>query len=382
MVSEWSWSAEIGILFGVVSFGLTFFLIIAVQYRRYGRFTWLRLLGAGAVSVYLTTLVAYTLLPLPVSRGKVCAATLQLVPFHFVSDIVSDTAGDGVLGTLTNTATLQVVFNVLLFIPLGIIVRGFFSRGLRMTVLIGLATSVLIEVTQYTGIFGLYSCPYRVADVDDVLTNTLGAVIGGLLGPVVLAWMPRERELRAARATPRPVTVWRRWLGMAIDWALFGALGFALVTPYSLVWIVMTGSAPDQPDAVNAALNALVPGLIVFMVPALRGTGASLGQSAVWLAPRWPVEASLGRRSIGRRLARAVSVGGLYSVLMFITGIGTAAADWANLVAGLLLFADFVAVPLTREHGGLSGLITGAVMRDQRELAPEPVAPASQSSAP
>ena len=374
-MSNWGWSGGVGIVFGVVSFGLSFFLIVAVQYRRFGRFTGLRLLGAGAVSIYLTTLVAYTLLPLPTSRERVCAPTLQLVPFQFVSDIVTDTAGDGLLAILTSQAMLQVVFNVLLFVPLGVIVRGFFSRGLGTSVLVGLVASVLIEATQYTGIWGLYACPYRVADIDDVLTNTLGAVIGALLGPVVLGWMPGQRALAATRATPRPVTIRRRWLGMAIDLVLFGALGSALTIPYVLIWIATTGAAPDAPDPARTALGTLVPALVVFVIPALRGTGASLGQSAVWLAPRWRAHPTLGRR-----IARALTVGGAYGVLLFVSDLTLLLSGTAAFLAHLLLVADFVAVPFTPGAAGLSGILTGATMRDQREPVTGPADPGNSPS--
>ena len=362
-MADWEWNAGIGITFGLVAFALTFFLIVAVQYRRFGRFTPLRLLGAAAVSIYATTLIAYTLLPLPDSTAKVCAPTLEIVPFHSVGDILKVTVGDGIVATLTSAAMLQVVFNVLLFVPLGVIVRGFFSRRLPTTVLVGLATSVLIEATQYTAIWGIYSCAYRVADIDDVITNTLGALVGALLGPWLLRWMPRERALLAARATPRPVTVWRRWLGMAIDLALFSAIGSALVVPYRLVLIALGRSVGDHPDPVEAALGALVPALLVFVLPSLRKSGASLGQSAVWLQPHW------GRTpSAARRLGRAASVGGLYGVLVFVSRLDTAAAGVAGTLGTLLLVAAFVAVPLS--HGaGLSALVSRAVMRDEREPA-------------
>jgi glycopeptide antibiotics resistance protein len=366
----WIWSAEIGILFGLLVFALVFFPIIAFQYRKYGRFTGLRLLGAGVVSVYLTTLVAYTLLPLPAATEKVCAPSIQLDPFQFIVDIARETAGVGAVATLASPATLQVVFNVLLFIPLGIIVRGFFSRGLPITIGVGLAASALIELTQYTGIWGVYSCAYRVADVDDVIANTLGALIGGLIGPVALGWMPRERTLRAARGTPRPVTVWRRWLGMAIDLALFTAIGSALVVTYRLAFLSATGNVPEAPGAFEAALGSLLPALLVFVLPAIRQTGASIGQTAVWLSPRWPHHVS-----VARRLLRAASVGGLYGLLLFVSRLTFPGSATAGFLANLLLLAAFIAVPLTRNRAGLSGLITGASIADERAAA----SPAAQS---
>ncbi len=50
--------------------------------------------------------------------------------------------------------------------------------------LIGAALSCLIEFTQYTGLFGLVPCTYRVVDIDDVITNTLGTYLGVRLLPL------------------------------------------------------------------------------------------------------------------------------------------------------------------------------------------------------
>jgi len=364
----WAWSAGVGILFGVGAFAVTFLPIIAIQYRRYGRFTALRLLGAAAVSIYLTTLIAYTLLPLPVSTAATCAPQLQLIPFHFIADIARESAGKGLHSYVLGSATLQVVFNVALFVPLGIIVRGFFSRSLPVAVAVGLVTSVFIEATQYTAIWGVYGCAYRLADVDDVITNTLGAFAGALLAPTALAWMPVQRQFRATRNDARPVTVWRRWLGMAIDLALFSILGSVIDGAYRIIRLASTGHVPPTPDLVDALLGSLLPAILIFVLPAARRSGASLGQTAVWLVPSWPAPPS-----VPRRLLRAASVGGLYGVLMFASQFGPIATA-TGVAASLLVVAAAVAVPLTRGARGLSGLVAGCTMRDERSDAPSPTA--------
>ena len=52
-----------------------------------------------------------------------------------------------------------------------------------------MTASLLIEAAQLTGLFGIYPYAYRCCDVDDVITNTLGAALGWacawLLGRVV-----------------------------------------------------------------------------------------------------------------------------------------------------------------------------------------------------
>lgn len=46
-----------------------------------------------------------------------------------------------------------------------------------------LGLSLVFELTQLSGLFGLYPRPYRLADVDDLMTNTLGGMVGYWLRP-------------------------------------------------------------------------------------------------------------------------------------------------------------------------------------------------------
>ena len=70
-------------------------------------------------------------------------------------------------------ATLEVVANVLVFIPLGIVAYVFLPRRLRwLALLIGPAVSLAIEVTQ------LLALPNRDPSLHDVIANSIGATIG------------------------------------------------------------------------------------------------------------------------------------------------------------------------------------------------------------
>lgn len=64
------------------------------------------------------------------------------------------------------------VLNILLFMPLGFLLPVIWSeyRNAKKTVLTGLAMSVIIEILQ---IF-----TFRFTDIDDLITNTLGTVLG------------------------------------------------------------------------------------------------------------------------------------------------------------------------------------------------------------
>lgn len=364
-MGEWTWPAYIGVLFGVGAFLVFLVPVLAFQYWHYGQFTVRRVLGVAALSVYGAALVAYTLLPLPATRGDWCGTNAldpQWQPFHFISDIAEATAGSGTLGTLTNRATLQVLFNVVLFLPWGMFVKGFAGKTVVMATVTGLAASLMIEATQATGVWGIYECAYRLGDVDDLMTNTAGALLGALLAPLVLWWMPRPTSFRSTAEQPRPVTNLRRWVGMAVDLAAFNTVGFALVISYRLFLVTTGRELPQEPTVVEAVLLALVPALVVFFLPAWHGSGASIGQRALRLIPVWSEDVSRGRK-----LGRAATIGGSYAVLLFASHWPTQAlwTDAAGGLAQLLLLAAFVAVPLTRQRG-LSGLATGAVMHDER----------------
>ncbi|MFW6773775.1 VanZ family protein [Nocardioides sp. CPCC 205120] len=365
---EWTWPAYVAVLLGGFAFALLLVPILAFQYRRYGQFTPRRVLGASAVSVYGTAVVAYTLLPLPATRGDWCdtsPAGTEWRPFHFVSDIADATAGTGPLAVLGNRATLQVLFNVVLFVPWGVMLRGYWGRSVAVATGTGLLASLAIETTQVTGVWGLYDCAYRVGDVDDLIANTLGALVGALVAPLVLWWMPRPHSFDDTRRLPRPVTTARRWLGMALDLAAYHALGAALLVTYRLAVLATTGELPAGQTWVEEGLSTLVPAVVVFLLPALGGSGASLGQRAARLVPVWE------RPSPARRLARAAAVGGTYALVLFLARWqdGTTTGSVAGTAANLLLVAALVAVPLTHQRG-LSGVLTGARFADDRARPP------------
>ena len=75
----------------------------------------------------------------------------------------------------------QIFLNIILFIPLGFMFPIIHSKSFRrfqispvITIFIGFALSFSIEVMQYITGRGL-------ADIDDLINNTLGAVIGFLI---------------------------------------------------------------------------------------------------------------------------------------------------------------------------------------------------------
>lgn len=367
MTGAWSSQFTTSVVGGLVVFLLLLIPVLVIQYRRYGRLSPLRVLAVSAVCVYAVALVAYTLLPLP-SGPDTCGtsgtgARRQLVPFTFVGDIARETAGLGVAATLTSRAALQVIFNVVLFVPLGLLVRRFSGRGLLITTALGLAVSLVIELTQGTAMWGVYDCPYRVADVDDLLANTTGALIGALLAPRLLAWLPRADQLTPLRSQPIPVTRVRRWLGMVTDLGVFvgatAVIGFGLTLLRPLTGFDVSGGSAW------AWVPAAVAGVASFGVPALLGSGASWGQRIVWLEPTWA-----GRPSVPRLLWRAAAVGGTWAASV---ALGTVIdPEGPGQVVALLLSVPALLSPwvVLGTPRGLSGLLAGARISDARRGEP------------
>ena len=84
------------------------------------------------------------------------------------------TAGMG-LNRFATTVYAQLFFNIAMFIPLGFFTAGCLRWGLRATALSGFALSSFIELS---GNWGLAGFTYRTFDVDDIVNNTAGAVLG------------------------------------------------------------------------------------------------------------------------------------------------------------------------------------------------------------
>lgn len=98
-------------------------------------------------------------------------ANVNLVPFSTISEF-----------------SIHTILNVLLFVPFGFllpILWNSFSKGIRTT-LLGFAFSLLIELSQLL--------TFRVTDIDDLITNTLGTLIGNLIALLYLHIVKNHKD--------------------------------------------------------------------------------------------------------------------------------------------------------------------------------------------
>jgi glycopeptide antibiotics resistance protein/uncharacterized RDD family membrane protein YckC len=362
---------DVRILPGVVAIGAGAMLVVAAfvpyvarSYRRRGEFGSGHALLAAATLVYAMGVVAYTLLPLPDVDAGFCASRItaagpQLHPLQFLTDIRAQQVDPGVRGLLGNPAVQQVGFNVALFVPLGALLRHLGRRSVVATALAGFAVSLFVELTQLTGNWFLYPCPYRLFDVDDLIANTAGALVGVLVAPV-LRRVPGQRGHAAGPDAPRPVTTGRRLLGVLCDLlGLWFAAGLVSTLVGALSLALSGDFAPGTAEAGGLATGSTWLGwLALFVLLPMLGHGGTLGQRAVLLQP---VLLDGQHPSRLRLLARSLAGTGGFLLLQN--------ADEGLAALGLLWgLAGLVGIVRSREHRGIGGRWTRTLLADRRSL--------------
>ncbi|MGQ8873199.1 VanZ family protein [Paenibacillus sp. TSA_86.1] len=178
-------------------------------YRKDGFFSWSRFAVSFSFIFFLMAAYCLVILPLPATRNTCAGHTANAVyynlkPFMFVKDIMKETPiiwsqPSTWINMIKGRAFLQVLFNVLLLMPLGVYIRYFWQKRAfwKHALVAGFGLSLFFEVTQLTGLYGFYDCPYRLFDVDDLMLNTSGAVIGFFAAPLLLALFPSRASIQA-----------------------------------------------------------------------------------------------------------------------------------------------------------------------------------------
>lgn len=215
-------------LWPAASFVLTL-PILAHLYHREGRLRFWSAAGAYLIVLYFLGLGCFTLYPLPAGDaglGITYGIAPQLDPLAFIADIRKD----GI------TAVLQIVMNIIFFMPLGFICTRAFGMRLRSTAALGLVISLLIETAQLTGLFWLYPHAYRTFDVNDLMWNAGGAVIGWWAAEALARVLPPvERDEGGVTTAPGFV---RRGVAFSLDMLLVWAATL-------LIWSLATLVLPD-----------------------------------------------------------------------------------------------------------------------------------------
>lgn len=220
---------------------------LIVQYRRHGYIHKYRAFILYLFLLYIMNALYLIVLPLPASIHNLppkADSYFQLIPFHFVMDIIRETSvqpdiPSSYIHLLKERAFLQVAFNVALTIPFGMFLRHYLRTHWVRCLVLTFVLSLFFEITQVTGIYGIYDYPYRLFDVDDLLANTLGGMIGLLAAEWFAKILPRVDKLdEHVDLSTKRVSYTRRGIAFMIDWIIltpFLVLLAFLQVPYPFV---------------------------------------------------------------------------------------------------------------------------------------------------
>lgn len=282
---------------------VTFLPFVLFHYRRFGRVHPWRALVSYSFVFYLMVAAFLVSLPLPDlpsadqiegwKQAHTRVTQPQLDPTAFLSAILDAKSAVG-----RNRALLQAVFNGVLLLPFGFYLVYAFRRGPVGAWVGGLGLSLVFEVSQFTGLFGLYPGPFRLFDTGDLVLNSTGSLVGGLAALVSM----RGRLLPDLDRLPAPDSPWiglfRRSIALAVDGI---AVASATMVPLALGWV-------GSPQAGLLAGAAITLGFLV--VPAVTG-GQSLGR---WVTLCAIKTAKGARAGVLRILARQGLLWGLLVV--------------------------------------------------------------------
>lgn len=212
------------IQFPIIAFFLTIPFVL-YNYRRYGSISLIRSFVFFTFIFYLQCAFYLVILPLPDPSSVVnnTGSFMQLVPFNFVVEFINNTSFDyrdlsTIFIMIKEDVFTQPVFNTFLTMPFGVYLGYYFKQDIRKVLVYSLLLSLFFEVTQLTGIYGVYPNPYRLFDVDDIILNTLGGVFGYLLHRFVIIFLPSRDEIdKDNLKKSSKVGYIRRAVGLVID---------------------------------------------------------------------------------------------------------------------------------------------------------------------
>ena len=174
---------------------------ILVQYHKYGSINKFRTIIIYSFILYLITIYFLVILPLPsIDYVKdLTTPKYNLVPFKAVFDFIKETPlvitnPSTYILALKDASFYTIAFNIIMTIPFGIYLRYYFKCSFKKVLVYSFILSLFFEITQLTGLYFIYPRAYRLFDIDDLITNTLGGILGYFIANR-LKFLPTREEI-------------------------------------------------------------------------------------------------------------------------------------------------------------------------------------------
>ena len=208
------------------------------NYKKYGSIMSLRLWIIYSFILYM--LITYCLIILPLPSAEKAQALrghhLQLNPLNFIFDIIKNTKIDlnhpkSFLTIFNNWGFLTTIFNIFMTLPFGFYLRYYFQNNLKQVLIKTFLLSLFFELTQLSGLYFIYQGNYRLFDVDDLITNTLGGLLGFLLAGALAKFLPTRAEIdQKSYDRSQKISLLRRFIAMFFDIVASAIFSFTIGT--------------------------------------------------------------------------------------------------------------------------------------------------------
>ncbi len=189
------------VIFPIIALIFTVPYILYI-YHKYGAIHYFRTFIVYTFILYLLVIYFLVILPLPSFEEALLnkGPYINYIPFDFVRKFISETSfilrdTSTYLKAITEPCFYIVAFNILMTIPFGMYLRYYFKCSFKKTVLYSFLLSLFFELTQLTGLYFIYPNPYRLCDIDDLILNTLGGIIGYFIMGGVDNFLPTREEI-------------------------------------------------------------------------------------------------------------------------------------------------------------------------------------------
>ncbi len=198
------------------------------QYRKYGAISPWRFIVTFAFVFYLISAYFLIILPLPSKEEVAHLAAAHypkynLDPLMIIKEFIRSNpiVTQGVYAWkegIKDGTFIQPLFNLALTVPFGFFLHYYFQVKLKTTLIASFCLSLFFELTQLSALYGLYQRPYRLFDVDDLILNTLGGIIGYAVAPIFQKLLPDLSQVNEKSAQRSDnISLGRRVLAFFID---------------------------------------------------------------------------------------------------------------------------------------------------------------------
>ena len=254
---------------------------ILYEYHKYGSILVLRTGIIYTFIFYMLTSYFMTILPLPpldsVSPDSAC---MLLVPFDAVKRVIVNShinfkSPATYINIFSCADFWQIIFNILLLLPFGVYLRYYFRRKWWQVLIMSFCYSLFFELTQLSGLYGIYPYPYRFFEVDDLICNTFGGTLGYVITPLLVFMLPdRNRIDEMAYKKGQIVSEFRRGIAWCIDMViiLLPVVGY-------IVYNHMNISAFMYDIRYTAVIGIYIA--VIFIVVTFISNGRTIGKALV-----------------------------------------------------------------------------------------------------